>query len=682
MSTGPDYLYRWLFCIVMLFNAGFASAQQNNDACLLSEISTDFKQYLKTITRDQVVRIQSQLNVIGYGPIEADGVLGKNSRLALQRFCQAKQVGDAPDGIAKTLVDLLEQSAATSVTKTEAETPVVAPVAEVKAEAVTPIVAPEAEVKAEAVIPVAVHAAEASAASVFYRWSTPEVEEVDDEASEMPVTDEQTEPDTAIPDEVIEQLAVIESVAYPNQKLFEKALDALFADSELDYEPYQNQIIEQARVGPVEEFNKIQVSGDGCGCARDDASVVYGFYPYWLAADVVQSVDFSLFDRIGFYALWLNPQGEIQNPLQWSDDGNAAGFINTAHKHRVDVDVSIYATGWQTWSDKVLQSAVGSTAQAVKQKFSNRGSSQLAEALPMFEDSSSVQGDGVTLVFEDYSAATETSHKINTFVNKLSEKLTTAKHVFKINIMLDMNLDALNSETAFSDLKSILLASDDGPAKVENVFVFLPAPTTDSKKILRRMIEDQFRGADRKQVLRKIVPLISAAGHDKDPRGAYSQFTDDLIYFQNNFAGVGLWPLPLNTDPGVETVKAKIIELYPTSSGSNHIGDLVDAYMPTLCQFACPNRWYFRLGFDLLAGLILLYAALAIWIYRLRGIYKQYFGYFLAFGFVTLLVFLISLVCDPYWKEKADVVAGLVILIAAGIPLWRYVGKANQPPLP
>ncbi len=666
MSTGPDYLYRWLFCIVMLLSAGFASAQQNNDACQLSEISTDFKQYLQSIARDKVVRIQSQLNAIGYGPIETDGVLGKDSRLALQRFCQAKQVVDTPDGIAKTLVDLLEQSAAAPVTKTEAVIPV-ASAAEAKAEAVTPVVA---------------SVLEASAASVFYRWSTPEAEEVEDEVSETKVTDEQAEPDTSIPDEILEQLAVIESIAYPNQKLFEKALDALFADSGLDYESYQNQIVEQARVGPIEEFNKIQVSGDGCGCARDDASVVYGFYPYWLAADDVQSIDFSLFDRIGFYALWLNQQGEIQNPLQWSDDGNAAGFINAAHKHRVDVDVSIYATGWQTWSDKVLQRAVSSTAQTVKQHFSNRGSSRLAEALPMFEDTSSVQGDGVTLVFEDYSAATETSYKINTFVNKLSEKLTTAKHVFKINVMLDMNLDALNSKTAFSDLKSILLASDEAPAKVENVFVFLPAPTTDSKKTLRRMIEDQFRGADRKQVLRKIVPLISAAGHDKDPRGAYSQFTDDLIYFQNNFAGVGLWPLPLNTDPDVETIKAKIIELYPTSSGSNHIGDLVEVYMPSLCQFACPNRWLFRLGFDLLAGLILLYAVLAIWIYRLRSIYKQHFGYFLAVGLVTLLIFLISLVCDPYWKEKADVVVGLVILTAAGIPLWRYVSKANQPPLP
>ena len=655
MSTGLAYLCRWLFCIVLMFGAGQTMAEADSDACQLSAISTDFRQYLQKIDRTGVVRIQGQLNAIGYGPINTDGVMGPDTRLALQKFCQVKQVSDAPDGIAKTLVVLLEQATAEGL-----------PSNVMKA-----VSSPQP----------------ASAASIFYRWSVPEEEEAEAEAPTI-AQEEQVKSDTAAPDdaisgEVLEKLAEIEAVAYPNQMLFKKALAALFAGTGVDYKLYQDRIIEQARVGPIEDVKQIQLKGDGCGCSRDYSSVVYGFYPYWLADEAVQTVDFSLFDRIGFFALSLNQEGRVQTPLQWDDDWNAAAFINKAHKYRVAVDVTVYASGWQKWTDKLLQSAVDSTAQKTKQHFSSHASNRFAEMLPLLEKTSSVQGDGVTLVFEDYSGSAEMSHKISAFVNKLSDNLSAEERDYKLNIMLDMDLQAHKNTTPFSDLEAILLGKNkDGLAKVEHVFVFLQAPTTDAKKILRRMIEDQFRGPDRRQVLRKIVPVISAAGHDKDPRGPFTQFEDDLIYFQDNFYGVGLWPLPLDSDPGVETVKAKIIELYTDSNGDNHIGDLVDQFIPELCQFACPNRWLLRVSFDLLAGLILLYAVLAIWIYRLRTVYQQYFWYFLVVAMATVLIFLTSLVCDPYWQARADFVVGLLILIVLVATIFRYVSKATRPPLP
>ncbi len=651
MSAGSVYVYRWLFFVVMMFGTGLAVAEEVADACQLSEIKNDFKQYLLNTGREQVIRIQEQLNAHNYGAIDTDGVLGQDTRLALQKFCQVTQPNDVQDGIARTLIRLLEQSSVAGLANAETMT------------------VPELKSEQEIL----------SAPSVFYRWSTPEAA-VDDEASQGEI---KAEPDDIIPDDVLAQLAAIEGIAYPNLMLFNKALEALFIGSAPGYEAHLEKSVEQARIEPIKSLNKIQLSADGCGCSRDFSSLVYGFYPYWLPAkDTVHKLDFSLFDRIGFYSLWLNQEGKIQNPLQWSDEWDAAAFINKAHKYLVDVDVTVYASGWQAWSDKVMQVAVNATAQAVKQRFTSKGKVKTGGETPMFDSSSSVQGDGVTVVFEKYTGATEKSHKITDFINALSEKLNTDKHDFKINIMLDMDLDALKHKMAFSDLEAILLDSDAAPAKVEHLFVFLQAPTTDAKKNLRRMIEDQFRGADRKQVLRKIVPVISAAGHDKDPRGAYSQFTDDLIYFQDNFAGVGLWPLPLDSDVGVEPLKAKIIELYTDPNGENHISGWVDQLVPELCQFACPNRWLFRLSFDLLVGLILVYALLAIWIYKLRRIYKQYFWFFLAAISVSALIFLISLVCDPFWRARADIVLVALILLIVVITIGRYVSKATRPRLP
>ncbi len=651
MSAGSAYVYRWLFFVVMMFGTGLAVAEEVADACQLSEIKNDFKQYLLNTGREQVIRIQEQLNAHNYGTIDTDGVLGQDTRLALQKFCQVTQPSDMQDGIAKTLIRLLEQPGVAGLANAETMT------------------APELEPKQEIL----------SAPSVFYRWSPPETI-VDDEASQGEI---KAESDDIIPDDVLAQLAAIDGIAYPNLMLFNKALDALFIGSAPGYEAHLEKIVEQARIGPIKSVNKIQLSADDCGCSRDFSSIVYGFYPYWLPVkDTVHKLDFSLFDRIGFYALWLNQEGKIHNPLQWSDEWDAAAFINKARKYLVDVDVTVYASGWQAWSDKTMQVAVNATAQAAKQRFTSKGKEKTGGATPMFESSSSVQGDGVTVVFEKYTGATEMSRKITAFINALSEKLSTEKHDFKINIMLDMDLNAQKHKRAFSDLEVILLGSDAVPAKVEHLFVFLQAPTTDAKKNLRRIIEDQFRGAGRKQVLRKIVPVISAAGHDKDPRGAYSQFTDDLIYFQDNFAGVGLWPLPLDSDVGVETLKAKIVELYTDPDSENHISGWVDQLVPELCQFACPNRWLFRISFDLLVGLILVYALLAIWIYKLRRIYEQYFWFFLAVISVTVLIFLISLVCDPFWRARADMVMVALILVVVVITIGRYVSKATRPKLP
>jgi hypothetical protein len=66
----------------------------------------------------------------------------------------------------------------------------------------------------------------------------------------------------------------------------------------------------------------------------------------------------------------------------------------------------------------------------------------------------------------------------------------------------------------------------------------------------------------------------------------------------------------------------------------------------------------------------------------LRKLYRQYALYFLLYGLGTAGVFMISLVCDPFWVQRVDsvvIIVGIGLLVLA---VTKYVRKAVQPPLP
>ena len=621
-----------------------AWAQQDAASCEFNTLRDAFQAYVQTVDASQIGAIQERLNALGYGPIDDDGVLGRDTRLALQQFCQARQVQVGADRLAVTLVTLLQQTPAAPPRPAAAE--------------------PDAS------------------ANVYYRWGAAE-EEPPAESPQGQADDGAATADVAaIPDVVNELLADMEGIVYPNAMLFRDALAQRFADSGVDYRPYLEQILDQARVVVKGPLQSLQWQGADCGCSRDFTSLVYGYYPYWQADGEVQALDFSLLDRIVFYALSLTPEGEIRNPLQWSDTWNAAAFIATAHRYRVDVDLAIHASGWQRWDRKTLQRAARAIVATATETFSRERGGLLNDPLGWLEGGASQQGDGLTLIFADYTASLGNRSNIITLVTTVFKLLQQEARDYRLNIQLDADITALDGQTAFSDLAAILLGDEDSPAPVDQVLLFLQQPTTDTKKTLRRVIEDEFHGAQRKAVLRKIVPVISPYGHGDDPRGAFTQFSDDLIYFQDNFAGVGLWPLPLESDADMTNIRSKIIELYSRASSDDHIGGLVDQYLPGLCQFACPNRWLFRLAFDVLLGALLLYGLAAFWFCRLRSIYKARFPYFAAAGLATLLIFLISLVCDPYWQARADAVIATLGLLIAIVITVRYVSRATRPPLP
>jgi hypothetical protein len=509
-------------------------------------------------------------------------------------------------------------------------------------------------------------------------------------------SDEQPKQGQALPDKLVERLKQIEGIAYPNQALFEQALRVLIQDELAVYEDYQDKILEQARQGPIKDFTTIQIAAADCGCSRDFSNLVYGFYPFWLvqtetdedqgeAQGQPQQIDFSLFDRIGFYALSLSQEGEILNPLQWSNSENIAEFINQLHKYKVDVDLTVYATNWQDWSAKVMDKASSEVVKYATEKFSVTQADSLLQRLTASLQGSSARADGVTLVFDDYSKYAQKAGNIVAFIGKLAQKLKDLELDMKINILLGIEAKDLllqQQTNLFSHLENILLKDITSSATVDYLLVYLPEPTSDTKKALRRKVEDEFKGAERQEVLRKLVAVISPDGHDKDARGPFSQFKDDLIYFQDNFSGLGLWPLPLESNGAMKDIRYNLIDLYGEDENKDYLRAFADTISPQICQFACPNRWLVRVAFDLLLGLVIVYALLAVWFCRLKEWYKKYFLYFLMLPLVILGLILLSLACDPFWGQKRDFVIGFFVLILFAFVMIKTVGKMLRPPLP
>ncbi len=204
-------------------------------------------------------------------------------------------------------------------------------------------------------------------------------------------------------------------------------------------------------------------------------------------------------------------------------------------------------------------------------------------------------------------------------------------------------------------------------------------------------------------MLRKLVPIVVAQGlavkkgtdKEKFPeKYAYtSQFEDDLIYMQNNFAGIGLWPVPVmpnidaegndHSEADTEIIRQAIKEAsYQRDSEFKFLGQGIESYTTDLCNYACPNRWVFRIALDVLVLFLLFYWLLSMRYCRLREILQDRFIYFVVIGIAAVLTYSILRVCDPFYRQNAAYTLIVVLmLILIGFILRQWI-KAKQPKLP
>ena len=493
----------------------------------------------------------------------------------------------------------------------------------------------------------------------------PEPESIDElEPEPMP------EPEPLIPALVIERLRAIQTMVYPTKSLLVNAITTQLGKEASLYIEHQSTIESKAYKGPFPTTGVIALGGSDCGCVRTMSGITYGFYPGWLANtkrdEPAQLVDFSTLSRIAYYGVVLDNKGDVVGSGLWDEGDNRANFIANAHKYGTKADLVFFSDSWQQWDELAMENAEATVVQRVVDQKQGRL-------------------DGITLYFDGFREYRFARVKINSFVKGLHEKLSkSSRSDITINLMLDLEPSSLKAnESLLVDIKAAILGTDeDGQPFVDSIITFLEQPTTDTKKLLRTIIENEFKGIDRRNVFRKIIPVLTPNGHYPLASGAHDQFYDDLVYFQDNFAGIGFWPLPFATDVGSETVKEKVIDVFYKSSDDDFLKENADKYLPQLCQFSCPNRFYFRVAFCVLLGAFILYALFALWNYNLRNLFVKNIIYFSLLVGVLVLVFLISLVCDPYWSMRADNLALGLLFSGVVYVLWRYIGKMKQGPLP
>ncbi|MEN8166569.1 MAG: peptidoglycan-binding domain-containing protein [Pseudomonadota bacterium] len=521
-----------------------------------------------------------------------------------------------------------------------------------------------------------------------------------------------------LPDYIVETIKPLQDRPFANREALKMAVQALLSKLQASFKEkgFDLMLSQQARRIVPEDLSAVPIRWDGgsCGCSRElSGVVVYGFYPFWLADQVEapegddpavggkQKLDFSALTRIGYYGLYLDEDGEIAQLRQWSNDENALGFVKQARRYRTALDLVVYTDVWHTWSDDAMNKAAKKVAEKLNLQLPPSSVDRLKSLLPFTKKTRATMGDGVTIYFEDYTnpAKAEGRKKIASFMQRLHQELQKNPKPLSLNIMINLDWNELGEQGGIfkelsepPELLGIHKALSEQPApagtqetdkaSIDLILVLLEEPTTDSKKKLRSKIENEFKGKDRRIVLRKIIPIISPSGQDRDLEKKYAQFDDDLVYFEDNFDGVGLWPLPLAQNADVEELNKRIVEAFKPKVKQDFMERMVDQYIPQVCNYACPNRWQFRILFDILAFVLILVVVISLSSCRISERIKGNPWPVLGLLAALLLVFGTSLVCDPFWNQKSDDVAiGLLATIFI-YGLWRYIRKLNQGKMP
>jgi hypothetical protein len=488
------------------------------------------------------------------------------------------------------------------------------------------------------------------------------------------------------------------------------------------YIKYRASIREVARKKPVYDPRKQVIwDGNGCGCVLDDLEgEVYGFYPFWMAGKP-QQIDFSTVSRIAYYGPTFDDSGELKQANDGRDfvtatengDLTPNDFVNTAQRHQTAVDWVIQRNDWRSWEkmdkglkEQIFERLTTSIVKLMSIKLTS-WTATISNHLPFGARFVPTNGDGVTLFFDGYPDDDVSVGVFDKFVDTLRTRLRQAGASDSINIM--MRHTALGKGIYdYANLFAVIQSADangstDLLKRVERghdhdarprFLVLLEEETTDSKKQLRQQAENALHGEQRVTVLRQIVPVIT---FDNDN---WQQLQDDIIYFKDNFGGIGFWPmsmtLPATTASAAAAKEKPLDQILPSSAGvqqcdvSRSITQcLVDFYQttpgaetPQVCKTVCENLYTFRLAtklsFLLLVCCGVLYYRSCLWRETMA---RYHHAPALIIAAVWILLVMALLFCDPFlrWLARGYMIPIFLVLFIIGVIAWyQYLLKQRD----
>lgn len=455
----------------------------------------------------------------------------------------------------------------------------------------------------------------------------------------------------------------------------------------------------------------VQWDGTGCGCVIDDLSgTVYGFYPFWLAGEK-QTVNFSVLSRVAYYGLSFDDDGVIkqannvhnESTLLSRDnvDWNAqAAFIQTARKHNSKVDWVIRndKSYWDRWK-RLSYSSRASVLETLTENIVNLLSRQITDRFSEIKQNITfgivtppTLGDGVTLYFDGFPDDRESIELFNQFFTNLQKKLFAEEKDYFVNILVPQsaldtgiyqysNLLRWIGHTKSSGSGNALPARSWRAADMRtDILVLIEEPTTDSKKKLRLDIENgDLHGIERAMLLWHIVPVIEFDGRN------WQQLEDDIVYFEDNFGGIGFWPLQVNEPEVAEEMPFRCDAIESVSGCLVRYFNNTNLYGEPetfLEKFVCENRAYFRIALGILTILCSLFASLYFYSCRIHYKFQNFYVWYLLLILApALIVALLLLTYDPVLEPISTGNLPLILVLSGGVVVsilvyqWRKKQK-------
>ena len=450
----------------------------------------------------------------------------------------------------------------------------------------------------------------------------------------------------------------------------------------------------------------IEWDGNGCGCVLDKLSgTVYGIYPYWQTNTEKQTVNFSVLSRVAYYGLSFEASGAI---IHANDDKNnfdlkrflkKNSFVQTVRKHNSKMDWVIHKdrSYWEkTWKllDTNQKANIFSTlADELFQLLTEPIDEDFAQwsfgLLP-----AATRGDGVTLDFRGFPKDAVSVDLLNNFYDDLTKRLNTAGGDYFVNIMVVQSelgdgfyqyfnlierISGIQPNDAATSFQQIDIR-DDLKAKI---LVLIEEPTTRAKKELRLNIENGgLYGILRGLLLRNIVPVIEFDDSN------WEQLEDDVVYFKDNFGGVGFWAMPMNEPAMPAEMSGRCEELKAVGSCLVRHFQLAERNgQPDslLDRFVCQNRKIFWLALAVLTVLSLVLLISYRCSCRFQGKHQNMIIISIFASVVpALIVALLLLLFDPMLETLAEgnipLIAVVSIVVLGSIVFYRKQQRMSIKP--
>ncbi|MGY6412324.1 MAG: hypothetical protein ACXIUV_15030 [Alkalilacustris sp.] len=403
-------------------------------------------------------------------------------------------------------------------------------------------------------------------------------------------------------------------LSYPGRRLMAAAFAAIDPPLPTDLQARAVALSEREVADPGAPRLSGSIAAPGCGCVlrREEHALVYAFYPFWLspvlpgpdadpaALPSLPQVNFELVERIAFYGLhWTDAASpgtlRLRHQQRWWE--KRRDFVTAAHRHRSHADLAIRITGWERWSEAEIETVVAETIAAMG-PFARFDALTMEEArrfLPTLFDRP--MPDALTLIVDGYDGVGShpQADRLVALVERLARPLAARGQA--VNLAFDLALAGQPADAPlFEDIRTLLAGGPGGQALVDSILVFLERPTVETGRTIRfRMEASRFGAETRTEILRRILPVVPPGGHRFVPSRVgvveHGQFIDDVVSFQDNFGGIGFWPVPLADDPGDIRVAQIIFDRWDLWRFPPELATLEDRF-DRVCAVACPNRFY------------------------------------------------------------------------------------------